>query len=98
MVRDRGEVRTMELTTEIQRPEPATKVSEIRAALERWDTNINEFNEAGGRRPSLDERRNALISILPMEVRREVLVTLHVTYAGPHATQQEQDLPYLQLR
>ena len=40
-------------------------------ALEKWDTHMREFVESGGRAPSFDERCNALISILPPEVRPE---------------------------
>ena len=42
-VRHRGEVRRLELTAKIQKPEPATKVADIPNALERWDTHMREY-------------------------------------------------------
>ena len=98
LVRSRSEVRRLEFSSKIQKPTPAAKIFEIPAALERWDTHMREYVESGGRQPSYDERRSALMHLLPVEIRRDVLVTLHVTEPPPNASAQEQDAAYMQLR
>ena len=97
-IRHRGEVRRLELSTKIQRPEPATKPMDVPEALEKWDTHMREFMESGGRAPSFDERRTALLSILPDEIRRDVLMNVHMLEPGAHAPQVQQDEAYSRLR
>ena len=68
-IRNRGEVRRLELTNKIRRPTPAVKATDVPEALEKWDTHMTEYIESGGRPPSFDERRSALISIIPEDIR-----------------------------
>ena len=78
LVRSRGEVRRMELTARVQRPAGATKLSDVGKALEAWDTDVREFVEAGGRPQTFDDRRNALIMILPPDIRTNLLMHMHM--------------------
>lgn len=95
----RCEVCRIELTPKIQSSQAAATLSEVQGALEKWDTDVRHYREAGGRPLSYDERRVALISILPDKVRRDMLMRIHtMSEPYPGATQQEQDAAYRELR
>ena len=47
---------------------------------------------------SFDERRSALISILPSDIRRDILMSVHIIEPGAHAPQQVQDEAYYRMR
>ena len=97
-IRARGEVRRLELTKKIQNPDYAQKVEDVPEALEKWDTHMREYLESGGRMPSFDERRSALLSILPDSIRKDVFMSMHIMEPGPDAPQHIQDDVYMQMR
>lgn len=97
-IRMRGEVRQLELTKKIQTPDAAHKPEDIPEALEKWDTDMREYFEAGGQAQSFDEKRSALLSILPDPIRKDVLMTVHMMDPGPNAPQHIQDDVYLRIR
>ena len=59
---------------------------------------MREFLEAGGRASSFDEKRTALISILPPAVRKDVIMNVHLVEPTPGASPYEQELAFAQLR
>ena len=68
-------------------------------ALEKWDTTLREFAEAGGRTPTFEERRSALINILPESFRHEVFFRLPAMQSDMiNGSQEEQDMAYMSLR
>ena len=68
-------------------------------ALERWDTTLREFAEAGGRTPTFEERRSAIINILPESFRHEVFFRLPAMQDDMvNGSQEEQDMAYMALR
>jgi hypothetical protein len=71
-IRSRCEIRRHELLGKLQRPEVARSISEIPLALEKWDSLLREYLESGGRRLSFEERRAALLMLLPQKFREEV--------------------------
>ena len=64
---------------------PLTTCWYISETIEKSDMlHMREFLESGGRTLLFDERRNALISILPPDIRRDALMGIHVTELGAH--------------
>ena len=60
---------------------------------------MREFVEAGGRAPSFDEMKMALISIVPEQMRADMMIRLHMfPEPSPGSTQQEQDDNFMRLR
>ena len=79
-IRSRSEVRRIELTPKVQRPDQAANAAGVAIALEKWNTNTRQFIEAGGRPLSYDEKKIALIGMLPDDVRREPRdLTFHIS-------------------
>ena len=70
---DRCEVRRFDLTAKVQRPEEARKLGDVTMALEKWDTHLREYLEAGGRPLSYDEKTIALLTIVPESFRADVM-------------------------
>ena len=92
LARSRGEVRRMELTSKVQRPSGASKLADVGKALEAWDTDMREFIEAGGRGMSFDERKLALLNIVPEQVRADIMIRLHMfPEPAPGSSQAIQD-------
>ena len=71
-IRSRSEIRRHELQGKLQRPEAAKSISDIPLTLEKWDSLLREYLESGGRRLSFEERRAALLMLLPQKFREEV--------------------------
>ena len=68
-------------------------------ALERWDATLREFAEAGGRTPTFEERRSALINIQPESFRHEVFFRLPAMQNDMvNGSQEEQDMACMSLR
>ena len=60
---------------------------------------MREFLEAGGRAMSFDERKLALISIVPAQIRADIMIRLHMfPEPPPGSSQQVQDESFTQLR
>ena len=55
-----------------QRPGTASKLSEVPMALLQWDNTLREYLEAGGKRPTYEEQKGALLNILPLKFREGV--------------------------
>lgn len=49
---------------QVQRPPTAGKLTEVPMVLLRWDDVPREYIEAGGRHPTFEERKSALLNIL----------------------------------
>ena len=71
-IRSRSEIRRHELQGKLQRPEAAKSISDIPLTLEKWHSLLREYLESGGRRLSFEERRAALLMLLPQKFREEV--------------------------
>lgn len=67
----RCEVRRLELNGRVQRPDPASKSSDLQAAFDKWDTNMRQYIEAGGTPLTYDQKRGALVGILPSSIQAE---------------------------
>ena len=99
LVRIRSEVRKLSLHDKVQRPSEVKKLSEVPAALEAWDSHVREYTEAGGRSLAYEDRKLALINILPSEFRPEMLMRLQMLPDPPSgAPQAMQDEYYIRLR
>ena len=72
VVRSRSEIRRHELLSQLHRPNTAPKLSEVLLALERWDGSLREYIEAGGQPLPFEERRAAMLNILPAKFREDV--------------------------
>ena len=59
---------------------------------------MREYLESGGRQPSFDEKRSALLSILPDSIRKDILLTVHRLEPGANAPQHVQDEMYQRIR
>ena len=64
-------------------------------ALNAWDTDVREYLEAGGQPRTHDEKRAALLSILPASVRKDVLMNMHMSEPPQGATPQQQHMAYI---
>jgi len=71
-IRSRCEIRRHELLGKLQRPEVAKSISDILLTLERRDSLLRGYFESGERRLSLEERRVALVMLLPQQFREEL--------------------------
>ena len=71
-IRSRNEIRRHELVAKVQRPEMASNLREVPTALERWETLYRDYLESGGRKLSFEEKRSALLTILPVKFREEI--------------------------
>ena len=71
-IRGRCELRRHDLRGKLQRPDTAGSISEIPAVLEKYDALMREYLESGGRRLSFEERRSALLEILPAKFREDI--------------------------
>ena len=60
----------------IQKPPSAKNIAEALSIIEKWDTDVRQFIEAGGDRPSFEEEKAAVLAILPNDIKREVLMRL----------------------
>ena len=86
------------LSGQIQNPDQASRPEDVTEALEKWDAHTREYAEAGGRPQSFDERRSALMKILPDSLGKDILTNVHFMDPGPGATQAQQDECYMTLR
>ena len=64
-IRSRIEIRRHELLGKAQRPAEVKSVSEVPMAIENWEVLLREYIECGGRQPLFEEKRQAILSILP---------------------------------
>ena len=77
----------------LHRPVTATKLADVLMALERWDGSLREYVEAGGHRLPYEERRAAMLQILPAAFRQQAFFQIPAmmqdTMAGATVEQQE---------
>ena len=95
----RSEIRRHELMGHVQRPPTVGKLNEVPMALLKWDNVLREYIEAGGRNPTFEERKGALLNILPAKFKEEVffrIPAMQESLIG--ATMEEQDKAYFTLR
>ena len=78
LVRNRAEVRKLSLHDKVQKPAEAKRLSEVPAALETWDSHVRQYIESGGRAPAYEDRKLALINILPSDFRPDMLMRLQM--------------------
>ena len=91
-IRSRAEVRKLALSGKVQRPAEAKRLTDVPKALETWDTDMREFLEAGGRSMSFDERKLALLNIVPEQIPADIMIRLHMfPEPPPGSSQSEQD-------
>ena len=62
----------------VRRPNGCKKLTEVPNAHESWDTDVREFAEAGGRPLSYDEKKMALINIVPDLICADMMIRLHM--------------------
>ena len=92
-------MRKLELSGRVQRPAEAKSLSDVPAALEAWDTEMREFIEAGGRVLSFDDRKMALLHIIPDQMKADIMLRLHMFPEPPAGSSQDvQDESFAKLR
>ena len=68
-------------------------------ALLKWDGHLREYLEAGGKIPSFEDRRAALLIILPTKFKEEVFFRIPAMQESMiDASAEEQDRAYFALR
>ena len=98
-VRSRNETRRHELQGQVQRPPQVSKLNEVPVALLKWDGILRDYLEAGGKMPSYDDRRAALLNILPQKFKEEVFLRIPgMQESMQDASQEEQGRAYFALR
>lgn len=71
----------------------------MQIALDKLDSNLKGYIEAGGRQPTYEERRAALLTILPPKFREDVFFRIPaVMNLMVNASADEQDIAYRDLR
>jgi len=87
-VRSRNEIRRHELLAPIQQPPIVNKLAEVPLALDKWDGILRGHIEAGGRPPTFEEKRAALLKLLPTKFGEDVffrIPALHESYSDMSA-------------
>ena len=68
-------------------------------ALEKWDTHMREYLEAGGRLLSYDEKKIALLIIVPEILRADIMLKFQgILEPMPGSFQEDQDEAFYALR
>ena len=62
------------------------------------DADLREFSDVGGTMLSYDQKRAALISVLPPEMRKDILFHINANEPRPGAGADEQEMVFMQLR
>ena len=91
-VRSRSEIRRHEILTHLHRPTTAAKLTDVLMAVEKWDGTLREYVEAGGQPLPSEERRAAILQILPPAFRQDAffrIPAMQDTHLGANAEQQE---------
>jgi len=84
---------------QVQQPATVAKMSDVKMALEKWDGLLLDYLEAGGRRPTFDEMRSAVLNILPASFRQDMLFRMLVMQEKMLGTSIEhQDNAYRRMR
>ena len=66
----------------------AKRLADVPSAFEIWDTHVREFEEAGGKQLSFDDKKFAMINIIPNAFKADMMLQLHVLPEPPPGSDQ----------
>ena len=99
LVRDRAVVRKIHLNEKVHRPHEAKKLSDVPVVLEEWDMHLREYEQACGQPLTFEDKRMALINIIPANMKTDMMLRLHAhPQPPPGSSGQVQDAFYNAMR
>ena len=66
-------VGVLDLEKAVMHPHPCATVEQVPMALERWQTSVQAYMDAGGEKLTDDRRKGSVLKILPWRVQQKVL-------------------------
>ncbi len=76
-INSRTDCREHSLRDRVQRPQQATDLKGITHAIAAWETDYNEYRDAGGGEMFFKEQRGQILRLLPSGLRKDLFKVMH---------------------